>query len=153
MPDRTAAARVKRWRARKRGENVPFHKSGRAPRPRQDGFLDLGFIARQLQHLRHDTTALQPEFSQLDDHFRKLARRLDDNHRRLDEILRLVSAALPAPALPTSDTPDIHEGLRAYLANPPQQPQPDKVARGSSEDLPRLDIKDFNVRMSPRTKF
>ena len=54
-----------------------------------------------------------------------------------------------APLLP--ETPDPHGGLRTYLASTPKQLGPDKVARGSSQDLPRLDPKDFE-RLSPPSK-
>jgi hypothetical protein len=115
MPDLTASARVKRWRARKRGEAVPHLKPGRPPRPHtRDDFLDLSFIAVELQRLAHDNAELRKEFAQIRGHLYKVAQRLDDNHARMDEILRLVRANLePIAATPPAEpSDDLYNRLR-----------------------------------------
>src|SRR5215813_12463201 len=148
MPDPTASARVKRWRARKRGEAVPHHKPGRPASPRRDDFLDLNFVARELQR---DTAALHTEFAQIEGHLHKVARRLDENHRRLNEMMRLLSANLTQPdTSPSFAAPDIQEGLRAVYADMHKRTA-GRVSRGRSEDLPGVDPRHF-ARLSRQTK-
>jgi len=147
MSDPTAAARVKRWRARKRGEAVPHRKPGR-PAGARDGFLDLDFIARELQRLQGESAVLHSEFAQIEGHLHKVARRLDENQRRLSEILRLVSANLAQPDdLLSPAAPDIQKELRAVYADITGKRMPEKVSHGSSQDLSWVDPKHLNIKL------
>jgi hypothetical protein len=96
--DPTAAARVKRWRARKRGEPVPHHKSGRpVTRKPPDDFISLDFIALQLRRLENETTTLRQQLG-------AIASQVSENARRISETRRAVASYLSSADPPSAAT-------------------------------------------------
>jgi hypothetical protein len=113
---------------------VPRLKPGRPPRPHpRDGFLDLTFIALELQRLQRDNAELRKEFTQIRGHLYKVAQRLNDTHSRTEEILRLVGANLAPidPSPPTERAVTLHSLLLGLVDK--QATTPDDGARAPAQ--------------------
>jgi hypothetical protein len=112
--DPTAAARVKRWRARQRGEPVPHHKAGRRPVTRKppDDFVDLNFIALALQRLENETNRLRQQLGEITSQVSENAWNITKTRRLLANYLSSADppSAATRPQQPIQPpVPDIEE--------------------------------------------